>query len=111
MEDSVETFRSLAQLEGDMRQSEKAFVEADARFQQAQVAYEKALAAYKTAEDDRDKTLDDLNDCHREIDRKLEMLREASPIGCDWRKVADNDAAPLILNGSGIDTSDFIVKG
>jgi hypothetical protein len=72
--------RTLAKIEGDLREAEEAFMEADTRL--------------KIAEDDRSAALDKINKCQLEIDTALAEMRQRSVAGSKWsiaKAKADGD--------------------
>lgn len=89
MKNAVETFHSLSHLEGEMKRAEQAFVNADIRFQEAEATFKEAERRYSIVRRERDTALGALNECHMDIDRTVGMLREASPVGCEWRNGVD----------------------
>ena len=105
---SVETFHSLSQLEGEMKRAENAFVDADAIFQKADSAFKEAERRYTVARRERDTALSALNECHLDIDRTIGMLREMSPAGCDWRNEADSSTGVAAIPAD--DTLTFMLK-
>ena len=86
----VETFRTLSQVEGDMKKAERVFVGADARFNDAHARLREAEAAFQDAHHAREAALRVLDESHAEIDRTVAMLRDSSPAGCRWRAQADS---------------------
>jgi len=111
VESSIETFRSLSQLEVEMRKTESAYIKADARFQDAEAIFQEAEQHLLQTQLERNAALRALNECHADLDRTVQMLREASPLGCEWKNQSDHqDAAPIQGNGRDVLVDDFMLK-
>lgn len=115
----IETFRSLSQLEGEMKKAERDYIQADTRLRDADSRLRDAEAQLKAAESHfleaqyaYDGALRMLNECHSDIDRTVEMLREASPPGCEWKSKADRIATgpALEMNQTVSVPADFILR-
>jgi hypothetical protein len=97
VENGVETYRSLSQLESEIKRAERAYIKADVRYRDTEAVLKEAELQFLDAQDERDAALQALNDCHSDLDRTVVMLREASPIGCDWRNQSDRRATAMPL--------------
>ncbi|MBW8754284.1 MAG: hypothetical protein JF595_09040 [Sphingomonadales bacterium] len=113
----IETFRSLSQLESEMKKVESEFLISDARLDEADANLKEAEQLFLNAQLKREAALKALNECHSNIDRTLTMLRESSPAGCDWKSQADRRASGYLLGPDVLGseefldtTSDFIMK-
>ena len=113
----IETFRSLSQLESEMKKVESEYLNADTHLGEADAKLKEAEQRFLTAQRKREAALKALNECHSNIDRTLAMLRESSPAGCEWKSQADRGSSGYLLGPDvlGSDefldtTSDFILK-
>ncbi len=80
--------RTLAKIEGDLREAEEAFAEADARL--------------KVAEGDRSAALHKINEHQLEIDKAITELRERSIAGSEWSKAKEKAEDDLLLQAEDI---------
>lgn len=83
-EKSLRSGRCLAEIEGNLREAEKAFEDADARFKQA--------------ETDRRMAVEIINRHQAEIDDAIRQLRDRSIPGTHWSDQPPAEDEPLMLN-------------